>query len=91
MFGGILFTNANGTQPDFFIFETAGSGIGNPDDISIAAILPDDSLGQAVTCPTIYQRHREQYPDGVIPDYYFRLMVVHLAKSLRDSAGTLPT
>ena len=37
MFGGILFTNVNGTQPDFFIFEGAGSA--NPDDISIAAIL----------------------------------------------------
>ena len=52
MFGGILFTNVNGTLPDFFIFEGAGTGSGNPDDISIAAIFPDDSLGASVVAPT---------------------------------------
>ena len=50
-FGGINFTNVNGSLPDFFIFEAANGA--NPDDITIAAIFPDDSLGANVVCPTI--------------------------------------
>jgi autotransporter-associated beta strand protein len=50
-FGGINFTNVNGNLPDFFIFEASGSA--NPDDITIAAIFSDDSLGANVVCPTI--------------------------------------
>jgi autotransporter-associated beta strand protein len=51
LFGGVNFTNVNGSLPDFFLFE-ASSGA-NPDDISIAAIFLDDSLGANVVCPTI--------------------------------------
>ncbi len=50
LFGGVNFSNFNGTLPDFFIFEGAGGA--NPDDISIAAIFTDDTLGQSVVAPT---------------------------------------
>jgi hypothetical protein len=49
LFGGINFTDSNGSLPDFFLFEAAGSG--NPDDVSVAAIFTDDTIGMAVACP----------------------------------------
>jgi hypothetical protein len=50
-FGGTNWTKT-GTKPlDFFIFEAAGSS--NPDDITIAAILPGGTLGQGVVAPTV--------------------------------------
>jgi hypothetical protein len=64
MFGGVPFTNVNGSLPDFFIFEAAGVGTGNPDDITVAAIFLDDSLGQAVTCPVTVST-----PPGTVPGW----------------------
>jgi hypothetical protein len=45
-FGGGLWKNSNGDNPDFFLFEYGGSQ--TPD---IAAILPGGELGQTVTIP----------------------------------------
>ncbi|MHC4582482.1 MAG: hypothetical protein ACYS14_13585, partial [Planctomycetota bacterium] len=44
MFGGELWRNSNGDNPDFFLFE-AGTG----DSSEIAAILPGGVIGQSVT------------------------------------------
>jgi hypothetical protein len=52
IFGGLIFTNQNGSLPDFFLFEVSNSG--NPDDITIAAIFTDDTFGAAVVAPTNY-------------------------------------
>ena len=52
MFGGLFFTNQNGPLPDFFLFEAAT--FGNPDDITVAAIFLDDTVGVAVVAPTNY-------------------------------------
>ncbi|MCH7556751.1 MAG: hypothetical protein IIB56_04750, partial [Planctomycetes bacterium] len=46
MFGGKLWTDSNGDNPDFFLFEA-----GNGDNASIAAILPGGQVGQAITLP----------------------------------------
>jgi hypothetical protein len=51
LFGGVNWTDSNGSLLDFFLFEASGSA--NPDDITIAAIFTDDSLGANVVCPTI--------------------------------------
>ena len=49
-FGGAVWTNSNGANPDFFIFEAAASG--NVDaDVTVQAILPGDVLGVAVALP----------------------------------------
>jgi len=50
LFGGANWADSNGSLLDFFLFE-ASSGA-NPDDISIAAIFADDSLGVSVVAPT---------------------------------------
>jgi hypothetical protein len=63
LFGGAPFTNVNGSLPDFFLFE-AGGVSGNPDDITVAAIFLDDSVGQAVTCPVAVST-----PPGTIPGW----------------------
>jgi hypothetical protein len=53
-FGGGLWTDSNGVGLDFFLFEaSANVGTTGPDDISIAAVFADDSLGQSITAPTI--------------------------------------
>lgn len=43
LFGGMDFVSTNGNLPDFFLFEAGGSAnsttSGNPDDVSVAAIL----------------------------------------------------
>ncbi len=52
LFGGANFTDSNGSLPDFFLFEASPNITTGPDDVSIAAIFPDDSLGMAVVCPT---------------------------------------
>ena len=56
MWGGLLFTNQNGSLPDFFMWEGA-SGL-NPDDMQIAAVFEgptsadsDDILGVSVLPP----------------------------------------
>jgi hypothetical protein len=46
MFGGKLWIDSNGDNPDFFIFEG-----GDGDSASIAAILPGGQLGQSITLP----------------------------------------
>ena len=51
LFGGANWTDSNGSLLDFFLFE-ASSGA-NPDDITIAAILPGGGLGLSITAPTI--------------------------------------
>jgi hypothetical protein len=50
LFGGANWTDSNGSLLDFFLFEASASA--NPDDISIAAIFTDDSLGLSVVAPT---------------------------------------
>jgi MYXO-CTERM domain-containing protein len=50
LFGGGNFTGFNGSLLDFFLFEAAGGG--NPDDISIAPIFTDDTVGTYVNLPT---------------------------------------
>jgi len=62
LFGGVSFTNVNGSLPDFFLFEASGGA--NPDDITVAAIFLDDSVGQAVTCPVAVST-----PPGTIPGW----------------------
>jgi hypothetical protein len=52
LFGGANFVSANGSLPDFFLFEGAGTGTGNPDDVAIAAVLADGTYGMAVDLPT---------------------------------------
>jgi len=49
-FGGGLWSDANGAHPDFFIFESASSGFGD-NDITVQAILPGGTLGNAVSLP----------------------------------------
>jgi len=46
-FGGSLFSDQNGDNPDFFIFENGGNDSG-----TIQAIFPDDTLGQAISFST---------------------------------------
>ncbi|UCE50065.1 MAG: LamG domain-containing protein, partial [Phycisphaerales bacterium] len=46
MFGGRLWMNSNGDEPDFFLFEAGGQ-----DNPVFAAILPGGVLGQEVTIP----------------------------------------
>jgi hypothetical protein len=62
LFGGEPFTNVNGSLPDFFLFEASGGA--NPDDITVAAIFLDDSVGVAVTCPVSVST-----PPGTIPGW----------------------
>jgi hypothetical protein len=52
LFGGVNFVSTNGGLPDFFLFEGGGTGSGNPDDVAIAAVLTDGTLGAAVELPT---------------------------------------
>jgi len=52
LFGGKNFFSTNGSLPDFFLFEGAGTGSGNPDDVAIAAVLTNGTLGAAVELPT---------------------------------------
>jgi len=52
LFGGKDFFSTNGSLPDFFLFEAGGTAPGNPDDVSIAAIFPDGTVGAAVALPT---------------------------------------
>ena len=52
LFGGAKFVSANGSLPDFFLFEGAGTGSGNPDDVAIAAVFTDGTYGMAVDLPT---------------------------------------
>jgi hypothetical protein len=52
LFGGADFVSTNGGLPDFFLFEGAGTGSGNPDDVAIAAVLADGTYGMAVDLPT---------------------------------------
>ncbi|MFO8015028.1 MAG: PEP-CTERM sorting domain-containing protein [Phycisphaerae bacterium] len=49
-FGGGLWSDVNGDNPDFFIFESASGTFGD-DDITIQAILPGPVLGNAVSLP----------------------------------------
>ena len=63
LFGGMPFTNVNGSLPDFFLFEAAVASV-NPDDITVAAIFLDDSVGQAVACPVAVST-----PPGTIPGW----------------------
>jgi hypothetical protein len=51
LFAGVAFVDTNGSKPDFFLFEASASA--NPDDISIAPIFMDDTLGTAIALPTI--------------------------------------
>jgi hypothetical protein len=51
-FGGKDFFSTNGNKPDFFYFEGAGTGSGNPDDITVAPIFPNGTVGTAVAWPT---------------------------------------
>jgi hypothetical protein len=52
LFGGGNFVSTNGGLADFFLFEGAGTGSGNPDDVAIAAVLADGTYGMAVELPT---------------------------------------
>jgi hypothetical protein len=70
LFGGAPFTNVNGSLPDFFLFEAAG-GAANPDDITLAAIFLDDSVGAAVTCPETVST-----PPGTIPGWGYTGLVI---------------
>jgi hypothetical protein len=63
LFGGVPFTNVNGSLPDFFLFEASGYHP-NPDDITVAAIFLDGSVGQAVACPVAVST-----PSGTIPGW----------------------
>lgn len=50
-FGGLaLWTDVNGDDPDFFLFESASGEFGDS-DISVQAILPGDLLGASVDLP----------------------------------------
>jgi hypothetical protein len=51
-FGGKDFFSTNGSLPDFFLFEGAGSPPGNPDDVAITPIFPNGTFGTAVPLPT---------------------------------------
>jgi len=51
-FGGKDFFSTNGNKPDFFYFEGAGTGSGNPDDITVAPIFTNGTVGMAVAWPT---------------------------------------
>jgi hypothetical protein len=50
LFGGANWTDSNGSLLDFFLFEAASGA--NPDDISIAPIFTDDTIGTAVNLAT---------------------------------------
>ncbi len=45
--GQLLWSDTNGDNPDFFVFETGGN-----QDVNIEAILPGGIIGQSVTVPT---------------------------------------
>ena len=49
LFGGANWVDLNGSLPDFFLFEAAASG--NPDDVGVAPIFPDGSIGLAIDLP----------------------------------------
>lgn len=48
--GAALWTDVNGNDPDFFLFEAAGGELGDT-DVTIQAILPGDVLGAEVDLP----------------------------------------
>jgi len=50
LFGGKNYYNTNGSQPDFFLFESASGS--NPDDVGVAPIFPDGTVGSPVNLPT---------------------------------------
>jgi len=47
-FGGKLWKDSNGDNPDFFLFESGGES----QTPTVAAIMPDGTLGQSVTIPS---------------------------------------
>jgi len=49
LFGGANWVDSNGALADFFLFEASGGG--NPDDVGVAAIFTDDSVGIAIDLP----------------------------------------
>jgi len=49
MFGGALWSNTNGSDPDFFVFDNGPSGTAPPDSGTVQAVFADDSVGQAVS------------------------------------------
>ena len=48
-FGGGLWSNSNGDDPDFIVFESGGEGGDTP---TFQAVFPDESLGQGVQLPS---------------------------------------
>ena len=48
-FGGGLWSNSNGDDPDFIVFESGGEGGDTP---TFQAVFPDESLGQGVQFPS---------------------------------------
>jgi hypothetical protein len=48
LFGGKEFFSTNGSLPDFFLFEAGG----NPDDVFIAPIFPDNTQGMPIALAT---------------------------------------
>jgi autotransporter-associated beta strand protein len=89
-FGGINFSNFNGSLPDFFIFEGASGA--NPDDISIAAVLADGSLGQSVVAPTIIATNGwgntgEVITDGLLQNGQTVAGLCWKLEDLKDGSG----
>jgi fibronectin-binding autotransporter adhesin len=89
-FGGINFSNFNGSLPDFFLFEGAGGA--NPDDISIAAILADGSLGQSVVVPTAiaadgWGNTGEVITDGITQNGQTVAGICWNLEDLKDASG----
>jgi len=67
-FGGGLWKDSNGDNPDFFLFESGGEASGDPD---IAPVFPDGTVGTAINIPgstwggTGYNRDQAAANDAV--------------------------
>ncbi|MHC4508833.1 MAG: discoidin domain-containing protein, partial [Planctomycetota bacterium] len=67
-FGGGLWKNSNGDDPDFFLFESGGEGGDDPD---IAPVFPDGTVGTVIDIPgsnwgpTGYNRDAAAANDGM--------------------------
>ncbi len=80
MFGGSLWSNTNGDEPDFFVFEGGGNDSG-----TISAIFSDDSVGQSVNFTSGVWGNSTGYKSGANQlNYGFAFAIT----DLKDTNGT---
>ncbi len=88
-FGGALWTNSNGDNPDFFLFESGGNA---GDDPEVYPIFPDGSVGSMTKIPDQwkslgYNRVRAAAGDAVDMDGQSLCGMAWAITDLKDAGG----